>query len=117
MIIKIKNLRLRTIIGIFDWERTDKQDVIINATMELDGSRAAQTDKIEDTLDYKTINKDIIELVENAQFFLLETLADHILQLIMKKSGINRATVEVDKPHALRFADSVSVTTSAERSS
>lgn len=116
MLIQIKNLRLRTIVGIFDWERTQKQDVIINAEIEFDGSQAAQTDKIEDTVDYKAITKNIIELVESSQFFLVEKLCDEILGLIMADERVERATVEVDKPHALRFADSVSITSSAERS-
>jgi len=115
MLIKIKDLRLRTIVGIFDWERTQKQDVVINAKIEFDGSQAAATDKIEDTVDYKAITKNVIELVESSQFFLVEKLCDEILGLIMADERVKRATVEVDKPHALRFADSVSITSSAER--
>src|SRR5262245_26451865 len=111
MIIRIKNLRLRTINGIYDWEREHKQDFIINATIEFDGNKASQTDRIEDTVDYKRINKRIIELVESSQYFLLEKLADAILQNIMEDPRVLKAHVEVDKPHALRFADSVSVTT------
>lgn len=115
MLITIKDLRLRTIVGIFDWERTRKQDVVINAEIEFDGSKAAATDKIEDTVDYKEITKNIIELVESSQFYLVEKLCNEILALIMANERVQRATVEVDKPHALSFADSVSITASAER--
>ena len=109
VIIKIKNLKLKTIVGIFDWERTEKQDVIINAEIEFDGAKAANSDNIEDTVDYKKINKKIIEVVESSKFFLLEKLADTVLKIIMEDKKVIKAKVEVDKPGALRFADSVSI--------
>ena len=115
MRIHIKNLRLRTLIGIFDWEREHKQDVVVNVRIDFDGATAAASDQIKDTVDYKTITKRIIGLVEAAEFYLVERLADRILQLIMDDQKVQRAEVEVDKPQALRFADSVSVTCSAER--
>lgn len=115
MQIRIKNLRLRSLIGIYDWEREHKQDVIINARIDFDGTAAAGSDRIEDTVNYKSITKRIIALVEDAEFYLVEKLADKILQLIMDDSKVLRAEVEVDKPQALRFSDSVSVTCSAER--
>ena len=115
MKIRIKNLRLRTVIGINDWERKDLQDVIINIEMEYDGSRAAETDSIGDTVDYKEITKSVIEAVTASSFNLLDALARHILSIVLKDPGVERATVEVDKPHALRFADSVSISCSGER--
>ena len=116
MIIKIKNLRLRTIIGVFDWERENRQDIIINAQIDFDGRGAADSDNIEQTLDYKTLTKKIITTVESSQFFLIEKLADTILQVIMDHPLVDRANVEVDKPQAIRFSDSISVRCSAERS-
>ncbi len=115
MMIRIKNLRLRTLIGIFDWERAHPQDVVINVQMEFDGSHAGLSDKIEDTVDYKKINKNIIRRVEESQFFLLEKLAQMILETVMEDSRVLKAKVEVDKPGALRFADSVSVECECER--
>lgn len=115
MQIHIKNLRLRTLIGIFDWERENKQDVIINARIEFDGTKAAISDRIEDTVDYKSLTKRVINLVEEADFYLVERLADRIVQLIMADEKVRRVEVEVDKPQALRYSDSVSVTCSAER--
>ncbi len=115
MIIRIKKLRLRTIVGTNDWERERLQDVVITVEMEFDGSRAAETDSIDDTVNYRTIKKRIIEAVENSRFHLLEKLADHVLQIIMEDDRVQRAEVEVDKPHALRFAESVSVSCSAEK--
>jgi len=64
MIIKIENLKLRTVVGIYDWEKEKKQDVIINIEMEFDGAKAIESDSIEDTIDYKTITKQIIDMVE-----------------------------------------------------
>jgi len=115
MIIRIKNLRLRAVIGIFDWERNHPQDVVINATIQFDGSKAAHSDKIEETVDYKEITKGIIQLVEASHFFLLEKLANEILTLILKNPKVHEARVEVDKPLALRYSDSVSVEVSGTR--
>ncbi len=115
MRIKIKNLRLRTIIGVCRWERRCPQDIIVNVTMEFDGAQAVQSDDIKDTVDYATTKRRIIEEVENASFNLLEKLAGRILELVMEDPKVQSATVEIDKPNALRFADSVSVRCSAER--
>ena len=109
MIVRIKNLKLRTIIGIQEWERTEKQDIIINIEYETNAEKAAKSDDINDTINYKTLNKKIIEKVESTSFFLLEKLASCILEIIMEDKRITRAKVEIDKPGALRFADSVSV--------
>jgi len=115
MIIRIKNLRLRTIIGVKHWERRKVQDVIINVEIEFDGSKVAESDNIDDTVNYKTIKKRIVEEVEKSRFYLLDRLASHVLKIVMENKKVQRATVEVDKPNALRFADSVSVFCSAEQ--
>lgn len=115
MHIRIKNLRLRAITGINNWERKDLQDIVINAEIEYDGDAAAESDDIEDGLDYRAITKRIISEVQSSRFHLLDKLAARILETIMQEQKVLRATVEVDKPHALRFADSVSVVCSAER--
>ena len=115
MKIHIKNLRLKTIIGINDWERAEKQDVVVNVEVELDASRATETDRIEDTINYKTLTKRIISEVELSKFYLIEKLADHILNIVLENNKVKRGTVEVDKPQALRSADSVSVSCSGDR--
>ena len=115
MLIRLKNLRLRTVIGVYDWERQDKQDVIINIEIDFDGAKAGQSDKLEDTINYKAIKQRVIAEVENARYFLIEKLATRILEIVMSEPKVRRATVEVDKPRALRFTDSVSVTVSARR--
>lgn len=115
MNIRIKNLRLRTIIGINDWERVEKQDIVINLELELDGIRAMETDRIEDTVNYKSLTKRVISEVEKSEFYLIEKMAEHILQVVLEDTKIKKATVEVDKPGALSYADSVSVCCSAGR--
>ena len=115
MTIRIKKLRLRTIIGIFEWERKQKQDVMINARIEFAGAKAADTDNIADTFDYKAMTKQIIHTVENTEFFLIEKLAHTLLAQIMDHPLVQAAEVEVDKPGALRYVDSVSVSCKADR--
>jgi len=113
--IRITDLRLRTIIGANDWERNNKQDIIINITIDYDAKRSSQTDKLKDTLDYKGITKSIVKMAETSDYFLLEKLADSILNIILEHPLAKQVTVRVDKPAALRFADSVSVELSKEK--
>ncbi|MBN1764269.1 MAG: dihydroneopterin aldolase [Sedimentisphaerales bacterium] len=115
MIIKIKNLRLRTIIGLQDWERHKRQDVLVYLEIESDDETAVVSDDINDSIDYKEIKHRIVDEVESTEFFLIERLAGFILEKVLAHPKVKRATVEIDKPHALRFADSVSVTLSRER--
>lgn len=107
--IHVRDLNLRCIIGIYPEERKDRQDVVVNLVLEGDFSRAARTDAIEDTANYKTITKRIIQLVENSEFFLVETLAERIAEVCLADPRVDRATVTLDKPGALRFARSVAV--------
>ena len=115
MIIKIENLRLRTIIGIYDWEKENRQDLVINVSIDFDGRKAAESDNIEDTLDYKALNKKIISFVETNDFNLLERVAGGICDIVFEDPVVRWASVKVEKPGALRFADSVSVTEAREK--
>lgn len=115
MIIKIENLKLRTIVGIYDWEKEKKQDVIINIDLEFDGTKAIETDSIDDTIDYKTITKEIIEMVEGQEYNLIERIAGDAMKIIMRNDKVQKASVRVDKPGALRFTDTVSVTQTDQR--
>lgn len=114
--INIKNLKLRTIIGIHDWEREHNQDVVINIEIHYDATKAAVSDRIQDTLDYKKITKAVIKLVESSRFQLIEKLASQILDLVLSEKKVKEATVRLDKPFALRFAESVSVELNKKRS-
>jgi D-erythro-7,8-dihydroneopterin triphosphate epimerase len=112
--ILIKDLFLRTIIGINEEERTDRQDVLINLIVETDTRRVGQSDDIADAVNYRTLTKQIIELVETSRFLLVERLAEEIARLCLADSRVDKVTVRVEKPLALRFARSVGV--SIERS-
>ena len=115
MLIRIKNLTLKTIIGVNAWERQEAQAVVINIEIEFDGDRAAETDALEETIDYKRIKQKILAYVESSRCLLLESLAQGIFNILLEDPRVLRATVEVDKPKALRFADSVSVVYSSDR--
>ena len=109
-IIRITNLRLRTYIGFNQEERDKQQDVIINVQMHYDAGLACQNDNVEQALDYKQITKTIIQHVEQGRFLLLEKLTSDVLNICSEPRAVKRAEVTIDKPHALRFADSVSLT-------
>lgn len=114
--IRVKNLLIRTYIGFNPDELVNKQDVIINLEIETDIPESAlKADEPVDILDYKTITKKVIALVQEGRFKLLEVLTKNILDLIMEDEKAKWARVEVDKPHALRFAESVSVEMEATR--
>ncbi len=114
--IRVKALRLRTYIGFNPEEQEKLQDVVINVLIEYDALRAARSDQPEQALNYKVVTKRIIQLVESNRFLLLEKLVHDVLNCAMEHPAVERAEVEVDKPHALRFADSVSLTMSSHRS-
>ena len=107
--IHIKNLRLRTFIGFNEEEKTKKQDVIVNIVLRYDASAAIISDSVDDACNYKVLTKKIILLVEECSFDLLEKMAGDIIAMISTEEKVLEASVEIDKPHALRFADSVSV--------
>ena len=106
-IIYIKDLRIKTIIGIFDWERKVKQEVSIDMEFPFDCKKAAATDTIEDTIDYKAITKGVIKFVEDSSFQLQETLAESIAALVKDEYGVKSIKLRVSKPGALRGAKDV----------
>ena len=108
-LIYIKDLRVQTIIGIFGWEREVRQEVSIDLEMTFDCKRAAKTDAIEDTIDYKKITKGIIKFVEESKFQLQETLAEGIADLVKNEYKIDSLKLRVSKPGALRQAEDVGV--------
>ena len=109
MILRIENLRLRTVVGIYEWEKKIKQDIIINVEIEFDGEMAMETDDISHSVDYKELNKEIISTVENNRYNLIERICGDVSEIIMRNDKVSRTTVRIDKPGALRFTDSVSV--------
>lgn len=107
--ILIKDLLLRTIIGTKADERVNKQDVIINVVMEADLQAAGASDMIEDTVNYRTITKRVIALIEESKFLLVEKAASEIARICLEDPRVLSAEVTIEKPGALRFARSVGV--------
>jgi D-erythro-7,8-dihydroneopterin triphosphate epimerase len=114
-ITRITNLRLRTFIGFNPDERSKQQDVVINAEIHHRVRPAALEDEVEAALDYKVLTKAIIDHVESGRFLLLERLSKDLVDICRRDPAVTRAIVTVDKPHALRFADSVSLTLEFDR--
>ena len=113
--IRVKDLCLRTFIGINEDEILNKQDILINLTILYAAQDAVLDNDIDHALNYRTITKAIIAHVEGNRFALLERLTQELLDLVMANQSVLYAEVEVDKPHALRFAESVSITLAASR--
>ena len=107
--IRIKNLLLRGIIGINEDERINKQDILINLTLFTDFRQAALSDNIVDAVNYRSITKRIIKHVEDSADFLVEKLVTDIANIILTEFDVERVIVRVEKPGALRFAESVGV--------
>lgn len=105
----VKDLLLRGIIGINDDERVNRQDILINLTMYADTRPAAASDQIEDAVNYRTITKRIIQHVESSADFLVEKLVADIAHIILTEFNIEKVRVRVEKPGALRFAESVGI--------
>ena len=105
----INDLQVETVIGIFDWEREIKQTISINLEMEFDISKAAKSDDINDSLDYKKVSKRIISLCEKANSYLVENLIEKIAQAVLKEFPVSKVTVSLEKPGALRGSKSVGI--------
>jgi len=107
--IYLTDLKIDTVIGIFEWERRVKQTVSLDIEMSTDVARAARTDSIADALDYKAVAKAVIEFVENSSFQLVETLAEHVTELIIRQFGVEHVRLRVNKRGAIRGARDVGV--------
>ena len=108
--IRIEDLLLRTIIGINDDEREERQDVLVNLVLFVDTRLAGHTDDIADApVNYRTLTKRVIAAVEESRFRLVERLAAEVAAVCLAEQGVERVRVSVAKPGALRFARSVAV--------
>lgn len=110
--INVRDLRLRTFIGFNPEEKEKKQDIVINLEIDYRVNEKALQDRVEDALNYKVITKRVIKHVEDGRFLLLEKLVADVLSICCEHPSVRSASVTIDKPHALRFADSVSLTLS-----
>lgn len=113
--VRIKDLLLRAYIGIKDEEINNQQDVLINVRLTYDATEAITHNEISAALNYRTITKQIIAHVDSNRFALLERLTHEVLCIVMEHRAVTWARVEIDKPHALRYSDSVSISLQAHR--
>jgi 7,8-dihydroneopterin aldolase/epimerase/oxygenase len=110
----IRDLRVETVVGIYDWERRIRQTVSLDLDMGADIKAAANSDRIEDTLDYKAVAKRVTQFVTEQEFQLVETLAEKVAALILDEFKIRQVKVTLHKPGAVSGSKSVGV--SIERS-
>ena len=111
----IEDLQIDTVIGIYDWERQIRQVISLDIEMGRDISRAAATDAIEDTLNYKEVAKRLIAYVQNSRFELIESLVERIAEIILYEFDIARVKVKLSKPGAVRYSRNVGVEIVRER--
>tara|TARA_Y100000389_G_scaffold202063_1_gene246404 strand:+ start:6413 stop:6784 length:372 start_codon:yes stop_codon:yes gene_type:complete len=111
----LNELKVDTIIGIFEWERNILQTVIIDLEMSADIAKAAASDEVIDALNYKSVAKRVQGFVEKSSFQLVETLAEHIASIILDEFSVIWVKVRVNKPGAIRGSRGVGV--EIERSS
>lgn len=105
----LHELKIDTIIGIWDWERKIRQTVVIDLEMSADIAKAAATDSVEDTLNYKSVAKRIQKFVGNSSFQLVETLAERIAGIIRDEFDVAWVKVTVHKPGAIRGSKDVGI--------
>ncbi len=108
-IVFIKELEVRTIIGVFDWERQIKQKLVFDLELAADISAAAKTDQLDDTLDYKAISHAVYDFVEQSEYQLVETLAEKVAELVLENFPVRWLSLTLNKPGAVSIAKSVGV--------
>jgi dihydroneopterin aldolase len=108
-IVYIRELEIETIIGIYDWEREQKQVVSLDLEMGTDIGAAARSEDIENTLNYKAVAKRLIEFIEGSEFFLVETMAERIAEIVLEEFSVPWLKLRVGKPGAVTGSKDVGV--------
>ena len=108
-IVFIRELQIETVIGIYDWEREVKQVVSLDLEMGADIRKAAQSDNIEDTLDYKAVSKRLISFIGDSEFELVEAMAEQVASIILNEFKVPWLRLRLSKPGAVRGAHDVGV--------
>ncbi len=112
----VRALKTETIIGIFDWERQVKQTVLIDLEMAIDVRKAALSDAVADTVNYKKVAKVILAFVEGSKFHLVEALAEHVAMLVLEEFPVQWVSIVLSKPGAVRSSRDVGVALERDRS-
>jgi dihydroneopterin aldolase len=105
----IEDLRIQTVIGVFDWEREITQTISLDLKMAFAISRAAKSDDIVDTLNYKAVSKRLIQFVESSEFQLVEALAEHCASIVLEEFPVTWLRLKLSKPGAVRGSSAVGV--------
>lgn len=108
-IVFLRGLRIETVIGIYDWEKKIKQPVILDLEMSTDVAKAAETDRIEDALNYKEISKRLKQFVSESRFELVETLAERCAEIVLREFCVDWVRLSLNKTGAVSGADGVGV--------
>lgn len=108
-IIYLRELKIETIIGVYPWERQIKQTIIIDLEMATDIRQAAKADRLEETLNYKAVAKRLIDFISHSEFFLVETLAERVAEIILTEFSVPWVRLQVNKPGAVRGARDVGI--------
>ena len=108
-IVYIRDLRIETVIGIYDWEREIRQTVSLDLEMTNDNRKAASTDSIEDTLNYKAVAKRLIQFVGESEFQLVETLAERCAEIVLEEFQVSWLRLRMSKPSAVTGSRDVGV--------
>ncbi len=108
-IIYLNDLRIDTVIGIYEWERRTKQTVIFDIEMAADIRKAAQSDNIDDTLSYKTVAKRLISYVSTSEFELIETLAEKVAEILLDEFKVPWCRLRLNKRGAVRGVRDVGI--------
>ncbi|MFW0777231.1 MAG: dihydroneopterin aldolase [Rickettsiales bacterium] len=109
MKINIKNLKAKTLLGVYEEERKAQREVTLNLTIDFDHKQAVASDDVKDTIDYAVIEQTIVDGLSRQKFALLESLAAYVTKQVMGFAGVREVTVAIDKPGALKHADSVAI--------
>lgn len=108
-IVFIQGLKIDCVIGIYDWERKIRQDIVLDIEMSVDIKAASETDHIDQTLDYKAVSKRLISFVQTSEFQLVETLAEKITQIIINEFDVEKVKLTLNKGEAVTGAQGVGV--------
>jgi dihydroneopterin aldolase len=108
-IVYIRDLKIDTVIGIFDWERRIRQTISIDLEMATDIRRAAVSDDIKDALDYKAVSKRLISFVSESEFMLVETLSEKVAAIVLTEFNVPWLRLRLSKPGAIRGSQDVGI--------
>jgi len=108
-IVFIRGLKAKAVIGVFDWEKQIRQNLVLDLDLRADVVHAAASDTLEDAVDYKAISQRVVEFVEGSEFQLVESLAEAVARIVREEFAVSWVRVRIAKPFAVRTAQEVGV--------